>query len=136
MVSHPEKGFTFITMMIILALLGIMLPFLGYLLESVQFTSNYDALSIQMFFQFLRDEVIRSEDFQIKADTLYLEQNNDTTTIEHYENLVRRQVNGVGHEVYLMDVLDISFSQLPYGFRTTVTTLEGEQYDKTMVFYE
>lgn len=114
----------------------IYLPLLAYLLKSVNFSSNYDELSIYQFFTFFRNEFIEATEYDVTSRkiTLYL-QDGRRAAFELYNNLIVRRVDG-GFEVYLRDVQDIRFIPLSYGVQIIVTSLQGDQYEKTIVFYE
>lgn len=135
-----EAGFTFISMLLIISLLAVSLPFIAYLIKSADFYSNYDELTVQQFFKFLRDDTMNAVDYDVSSNTLYLSLNSgQTAVIEKYEEdriQARRQVDGKGHEIYLMDIMDLKFEKLPYGFRTTVITRQGVPYEKTITFYQ
>ncbi|RDW19193.1 hypothetical protein CWR48_09085 [Oceanobacillus arenosus] len=137
---HHEHGFTFISMLFAIAILSITLPFTGYLLKATASQSNYEEISVYQFFQFVRDEVVKSTGMYIANGKLHLQQkiNNQQAiaTIEKYESLIRRQVDGTGHEIFLRDVQDLTFFEDPYGIKINVTTLEGNTYDKRIIFYE
>lgn len=136
-----EQGFTFFSMLMTMAILFITLPLLAYLLQTVNYSSNYDEISTQQFFSFLQNDVIHASDYTITNDTIELtvqEQGDkeDATfaSFEQYGQLIRRQVDGSGHEIYLRDIEDFTVNSLPYGFHVNVLTLKGEHYEKTIVF--
>lgn len=132
-----ELGFTYVSMLLALTIIAITLPFFGYLLQITnQLNSSYDELSAQQFFQFLRDEVISSEDLIIENNRIILIQGDFEVTIEQYGNLIRRQVSRQGHEILLRDVKDLIIDPNPYGIKITINSIEGETYGKTIVFYQ
>ncbi|OZU89979.1 hypothetical protein CIL03_02260 [Virgibacillus indicus] len=135
-----EAGFTFLSMLLVIGLLAVSLPFIAYLIKSAGFHSNYEELTAQQFFKFLRDETMSAVDYNVSSNTLYLTLNSGKiATIEKYEEeriQARRQVDGKGHEIYLMDIMDLKFKKVPYGFRTTVITKQGVPYEKTIIFYQ
>lgn len=132
-----EKGFTFLTMLVILAILAMSLPFLAYLTKSASYSTNYDEIAMRQFFQFLRDDAIHATSYHINDTTLVLEKDEDTSvTIEKYKDLIRRRVNKQGHEIYLREVKELSFTPDPNGTHVTVTSLKGERYEKTIIFYK
>lgn len=132
-----ENGFTFISMFFIIIILAISFPFFGYILQASDYENNYQEISVQQFFQFVRDEVIKSTNIRVTDKKLFLEQKYEqvTATLELYGTLVRRQVNGQGHEVYLRDVKELHFTSLPDGINVSVTTITGEKYEKTIILY-
>ncbi|WP_443257925.1 competence type IV pilus minor pilin ComGF [Virgibacillus sp. L01] len=131
-----ENAFSFLSVILTISLLFIIIPFTGYLLKGVSFTSNYDELSIQQFFYFLRDEVIESTDIKIEPTKITLHQTNGSVvTIEKYQSLIRRKVDSKGHEVFLRDVQAVNFKSTVYGFHVTITSAKGEQFEKTIIIY-
>lgn len=132
-----ENGFTFITMFLIIIVLAVSFPLLGYMIQTADYENNYQEISIQQFFQFVRDEVIKSTNTRVTDKKLILEQHpNVTATLELYGSLVRRQVNGQGHEVYVRDVKELHFTPLPYGFQVSVTSISGENHEKIILHYD
>ncbi|MBP2078201.1 competence type IV pilus minor pilin ComGF [Oceanobacillus polygoni] len=135
--QHPEKGFTFVTVLLMITILSISLPLLGYMIQSVNSKSNYSEISVQQFFQFVRDDIIDATNIQVTTGKLYLIKPHEqiTASLELYGSLIRRQVNGKGHEIYLRDVEGITFTPLPYGVQVTVITTSGEKYEKKFAKY-
>ncbi|WP_249871105.1 ComGF family competence protein [Oceanobacillus saliphilus] len=126
------------SILLMITVLSITLPLQGYMIQAAEYENNYAEISAQQFFQFLRDDVIKSTSIHASEKKLYLHQNdlNVTATFELYGSLIRRQVNGQGHEVYLRDVDAVTFSSLPYGVHVTVTMLSGDKYEKSIVHYK
>ena len=137
-IHRDEKGFTFISMLLMMTILAVSLPFLAYLTKSATYTTNFDDIAIRQFFQFLRDETIKATAYHVDEGTLTLKIDDDdkNVTIERYKDLIRRQVDRKGHEIYLQGVQDLGFTAQDYGFRVTVTSLEGERYEKTIIYYK
>lgn len=123
-------------MLMVLAITMIIFPILTSLIITLNTTSSYDELSIQQFFTFFRDELIEATDYEVRPQQILLHlPDGRRATFEQYQQLVVRRIDG-GYEVYLRDIQEISFSKLSYGIKTTVTSLEGVSYEKTIVFYE
>jgi competence protein ComGF len=136
---NNEKGFTFIHLLLAITILTISLPFLSYLLQAASYQNDYSEISVQQFFQYMRNEVISAVDYRIRSNppTLYLElENGNTAAFEQYGSLIRRQIDGTGHEIYLRDVSQVQFVKLDYGFQLIIATTEGDIYEKSFVFYE
>ncbi|WP_430785286.1 competence type IV pilus minor pilin ComGF [Virgibacillus flavescens] len=133
---NNQRGFTLLSMLLTLAILFITVPFLEYVTKSLNNPSNYTDLSFYQFFHFMRDDILRSNEFIIENQALSLDATDDTTvTYQKYENLIRRQVDGAGHEVFLRNVSDMSFEKISYGVKVTITTLNGAVYEKKFNFY-
>src|SRR5699024_3004794 len=133
-----EQGFTFFSMLVTITIWFTTLPLLGYLLKSVNYSSNYDDVPVQQFFHFLQNDVTNSFDYDVRDDTITLHipgEEEAIASIRQYKQLVRRQVDGKGHEIYLQDIKDFTITSLAYGFHVSILSLQGEHYEKTIVFY-
>lgn len=135
--NHKQSGFTILTMLIAMTIIIITLPILAYTTKSVVQESNYEELSIEQFFQFFRDDLIRAEDIRVNTNIVYFNTADERdASISQYNDLVRRQVVGKGHEIYLRDIKEITFSPLPYGIHIALVSLKGAHYEKTFAFYQ
>jgi competence protein ComGF len=137
-IRQSEQGFTFLSLLLTATILFMTIPLVTYLVKAADYSSHYQEMSIQQFFYYLRDDVMKATTFAIPSSTVLKLGNSDdiTITIEQYKDLVRRRVKVEGHEIYLRDVADISFRKVDYGVRATVTSLQGETYEKTIILYQ
>ncbi|GAA0602513.1 competence type IV pilus minor pilin ComGF [Virgibacillus siamensis] len=135
--KRNEKGITFISVLLMITVIFLTLPLIGFLTKSMNYTTNYDAMSVQQFFYFLRDDIIASTDIiKIQSDAISLHHFNDSiVTFEKYDDLIRRQVDGKGHEVFLREVQNVNFKKVRNGVHVLITTKQGEQYEKTIRIY-
>lgn len=133
-----ERGFTFLSLLLTATILFMTIPLVTYLVKAADYSSHYQEISIQQFFYYLRDDVMKATTFAVPSSTELKLGNSDgtTVTIEQYKDLIRRRIEGEGHEIYLRDVADISFQKIAYGIRATVTSLQGETYEKTIILYQ
>ncbi|MFD1363065.1 competence type IV pilus minor pilin ComGF [Lentibacillus salinarum] len=132
-----ENGFSFISVLFMISIIFMTIPFTTYLTTTMAFTSSYDQLSVNQFFYFLRDEVLGAADLSIEPATLTLRQPDGTaTTVEQHGDLVIRRVDDTGFEVFLRQVEDVQFRPAPHGIHVSITTLNGDQFEKTIIFYE
>ncbi|ALX48075.1 competence type IV pilus minor pilin ComGF [Lentibacillus amyloliquefaciens] len=130
-----EKGVTFISVLFMISIIFTTIPFTVYLVKAVDVTSNYDALSVQQFFFYMRDEVISASDLTIETSKLTLEQpDGSTATLEKSDDRIVRRLNN-GFEIYLRDVQDVTFTSSSYGVHASITTINGDQYEKSIVYY-
>ncbi|MEW9677522.1 ComGF family competence protein [Lentibacillus sp. L22] len=135
--NKNKNGFTFITLLVTITILFTTLPFTAYFLQSIDPYSHDQERAIQQFFYFLRDDVLQATDYAVTPTKLTLKDKNQTTiTIEQYQNLIRRQVKGKGHEIYLREVKKVLFEKLPYGIKVSITSAQGETYEKSIMFYQ
>ncbi|WP_222928570.1 ComGF family competence protein [Oceanobacillus piezotolerans] len=133
---RTEQGFSFITLFVAIAIISMTLPFIGYLINSVHHQSNYEELAVHHFFQLIRDEVIHAKKTLIQEEKLTLIQEDDSVvSFSLYQDVIRRQLDGRGHEIYLRDVKAFQVTSYTYGVRIKVTNLLGDTYEKTISNY-
>src|SRR5690625_463155 len=93
-VYQTERGFTFIEAMIMLMVVSITMPFLLYFIQYIK-VESYDDINVLQLYSFIRDHAIKSETVYVQDNTLYFQlPTGETASIEHYNDLVRRQVEG------------------------------------------
>ncbi|WP_051681519.1 ComGF family competence protein [Virgibacillus alimentarius] len=134
-----ERGFTFLSMLFTITVLLITIPLLAYIISSANYSSNHNEIAVHQFFHFLQNDVIHAASCHVSNNTveLVLEEDEEfvIASIEMYKDLIRRQVDGKGHEIYLRDIREFNLKSLPYGFKVTIVDLQGERYEKTISFY-
>lgn len=135
-IRKSEQGFTLLSMLAATVILFTFLPFLAYATKAVTYESHYEEASIQQFYQFLRDELMSATDYAVSRDKLVLRmRDGKRVSFTRYQNQILRQVDGMGHDIYLRDVAGITFTSLPYGVKAEITSLEGKKYEKSIIFY-
>lgn len=136
-IKANEKGFTLLSMLMTVALISLTIPLLMSIIYVIPDPMNDETSSIYHFFYFLRDDLLFATNYSIDNNILFLElPSGEIATIEKYGSLIRRQVDRKGHEIYVRDVKDLIFKHHPYGIRVMITSMQGEIYEKTIVFYE
>lgn len=132
-----KKGFTFVSTITSITILFITLPLLVYLLEITVSTvpENDDEFSVRQFYYFFRDELIAAKSYTVHSDRVLLYSHDDEVVMEQYKDTIRRRVNDEGHEVYMRNVKDVSFSEITEGIRVQLVLQDGE-YEKDIYFYE
>lgn len=132
-----ETGFSFVSLFLMITLICMIMPLSNYLLQ-ISKDDIYDReLTVNEFFRFIRDDLIKSYDYDVvNKSTLQLHQENgEIVTIHQYGNLIRRQVKGLGHEIYFRDVKEIEFYKLETGIKIVLTIKEGMTYERKFAFY-
>lgn len=135
--KKSEAGFSFASLLLTITIVFTTLPFMAYLLEHININTHEEFISVHQFFNYVRDELIESEHYHTSHDTIsYQLENGDTGTFSKYQNLVRRQVNKKGHEVYLRDVQHIQIQPVKYGIHLSITSMRGNVYEKTIILHK
>src|SRR5690625_6450852 len=70
--AKNNAGFTFISLLITLIIIFTTLPLLVQLTKTVSYRTNYNELSIQQFYHYLRDDLIEATAFQVSEHSLEL----------------------------------------------------------------
>lgn len=135
-ILNNEKGFIYISLFLSLLTAVIALPLLMNLLEATNINDLYDHHSINTFFHLINRELPFVKNYDIGSNSIiFISYNDDVISISKYNHLIRRQVNGLGHEVYLRDVKNFSLEKEFHGFKMTVETLKGDVFEKRFSFY-
>ncbi|ASK63203.1 hypothetical protein CFK37_14125 [Virgibacillus phasianinus] len=133
-----QQGFTILSMLLAITILFITIPFLEYMTKSLSYTTNYTDLSYHQFFHFFRDDLLRSTNYTIGDQAVYFHAIDGTkVTYEKYQDIIRRQVDGTGHEVVINgNVKNAFFEKISYGVKVTITTKDGANYEKIFTVYQ
>lgn len=132
---NNQKGFSLISMLLALMIIFLSVPLLAQALYLVNHGTTYDELSMQQYTFTMRDEFALATDYYIKDNSLYLVKL-DADQVNFYQlddNLIRR-VNGKGHEIFLRNIQNVEFTDVDYGVKIKLTSLEGYIYEKTIAF--
>ncbi|MCA0982761.1 ComGF family competence protein [Halobacillus yeomjeoni] len=126
-----SKGFTLSETLITLSMTLIILSLSHPLLVSLQLPRYEQELEVRQFFSFLQEEVNNSRDVYQTTNTLIIvDALNRTTSIEKYRGMVRRRVNGSGHEELLNEVEVLEIAEMDHFFIISVTMKGGVVYQK------
>lgn len=130
---HKQNGFTLISSLLRIIIIATTLPILIFILSNFKLDSAEESLSIQQLFFMLQNEINLAQDVTLANSRLYLDVDDNIIVIEQYGALLRRRVNGQGHEVYHRDVGSMTLEQLPYGKKIKLKMLTGESYERILL---
>ncbi|MBM7569676.1 competence protein ComGF [Aquibacillus albus] len=135
--THKSNGgFTLLSILFSLSFLMVTLPFVPYFFTSLTIPSYSEELSVRQLFQFIQDELYRTESMTVSNDTLLLKNHNgEVVSIDQYQQVIRRQVTGKGHEILARDIEELEIQTNSFGFDITVKTIEGQLYEKKFSLY-
>lgn len=133
-----EEGYSLLIGMLALTIIVISLPILLYGINKLRIEPINEGVSVLQFFIILRNETLLSEGIFSDQNRLYYRlETGETAKIEYYPpHLIRRQVEGRGHEVYLRNVKSFKTEELAAGVKITVITQKGDMYEKVIGYYE
>lgn len=105
---------------------------LHFLLTHSQHENDLKPFEWELFIIQLHRELKEANNISAhKSEVTFTNKQGQLVSINHYQNVIRRQVIGKGHEVYLLKVKKVDFSQGPFGVRLSVTSEAGESYSFT-----
>lgn len=136
-VLNNERGLTFMNMIVTIMIISITLPLLVSIFNIIHIESDEDDIAVMQFFVYLRDDMLYAESMTVADNKLYfILPTKEIATIEQYNDIIRRRVNGLGHEVYLRNIKDFKLERLDFGTKVNVITEEGKTFEKIIAHYE
>ncbi|MFP7477776.1 competence type IV pilus minor pilin ComGF [Terribacillus saccharophilus] len=131
MVISNNKGFTLLEALFALGILMLILASVPLLLAPLTQDTKSEAVSVRQALHFISMEVHKGSTVYIAGDRLYIQdQQGRTAVFEQYKDMIRRQVEEKGHEVYLHHIEDLKITQDSSSIDISVTGKEGELYEK------
>lgn len=113
--QRKDNGFTMVEMLISLVIFMMLSILVTQIFLTVRENfSKKDQLHLkewEIFSAQLKSEIRNSKDQSVLDNKLYIMTRGSIVTIEHYKNIVRRQVDGMGHEIMLQNVADFNVKQ-------------------------
>ncbi|MFP7253287.1 competence type IV pilus minor pilin ComGF [Terribacillus goriensis] len=131
MVISNNKGFTLLEAIIALGILILILVSVPPLLTPLVRDTKSEAVSVRQALHFISMEVHKGVAVNTAEDKLYIQdQQGRTAVFEQYKDMIRRQVDEKGHEIYLHHIEDLEFNQDDSSIVITVKGKEGLSYEK------
>ncbi len=111
-----QNGFTFLEVLLSLIITMMILSFVPLIYQEAQKINQLSDLSDEsewlLFRKQFLDEIQHAHTVQISVDTIsFINQEEKQITYQHYKDLLRRQVDGRGHEPVLQNVQETHFYQ-------------------------
>lgn len=101
-------------------------------------TSNYQSFQVYQFMASVEKEVQSSQSYLIQDNTITLTTlTGDVVTIKQYQKVIRRQVNGRGHEILLRDVNNFKVHQMNsrHPITLSISTINEEIFNDDIILY-
>lgn len=114
-ILRKDSGFTMVEMLISLVIFMMLTILVAQIFVNVRVDfgkkNQLHAKEWEIFTLQLKNEIRTSKDQSVLDHKLYLMTSGNIVTIEQYKNIVRRQVDGRGHEIMLQNVADFQVKQ-------------------------
>ncbi|MGN7941300.1 competence type IV pilus minor pilin ComGF [Virgibacillus sp. 6R] len=129
-----EQGCTFLNMLLSFIVYAIIISSLSmvfhFLMSHSQHSHDLKPFEWELFTVQLHRELKDATDIQVKDEQLSFKNKlGEIVTVQQYKNLIRRQVNGKGHEIYLFRVKDIELNKIEDGIKIKVFSNFGKDYE-------
>lgn len=129
-----EAGFTYVSMLFSLLLLMLSMPFVVYFLQHVRPDTDQAHIDAHQFFTYVRHDIKGDVQLSAADDKLFVYlPTGETAVLEKYQDLIRRRVDGKGHEIYIRNVEGFIVEADETGVHLKIMMLNGEQYEKKFI---
>jgi competence protein ComGF len=136
-----ERGYTFLNMLLSFFIYSIIISSLAiilhFLLSHSQHENDLKPFEWELFVIQFHSELKEARDISVnKSEVTFINKQGQFVSINHYQNLIRRQVTGKGHEIYLFKVKKVDYKQDYNGVHITVISNSGKDYHYTFRSYK
>ncbi|MBM7604672.1 competence protein ComGF [Metabacillus crassostreae] len=126
--------FSFVIYALIISSLTMILTFL---VTNSQYDKDLRPYEWELFIIQLQHEMKSSVNWTVKNNVLSFEnKQGQLISISKYNQLIRRQVYGMGHEILLMKVETLNFERQQAGIKMNVSSQAGKEYTHTFRSYK
>ncbi|KZE66403.1 hypothetical protein AWM68_08570 [Fictibacillus phosphorivorans] len=125
-----KEGYTFVEAIIALGVLLVLASLVPLLLSPIQKQPPSIQLEeISVFLSMLGKEVREGRSIEVRNNGLYITQTTgDVISFTKYHSLIRKQVNGQGHEVWVQNIQELLIEkQSGTSFKVTVIDTKGKE---------
>lgn len=125
-----KEGHTFVEAIIALGVLLVLASLVPLVLSPIQKQpSSIQLEEISIFLSMLGKEVREGRSIEVRNNGLYITQTTgDVISFTKYHSLIRKQVNGLGHEVWVQDIQELLIEkQSGTSFKVTVIDTKGKE---------
>jgi competence protein ComGF len=127
-----NKGFTLLEMLLSFSVFLIIASFIPLFFQLVAIPSEKNKLNMlewEVFLQQAKIEIREATELDVKNGILYLKNvSGQTISYEQYNHLLRRRIDGTGHEILLKNISTVSFQTVTNGYIIVVVDLGGNEY--------
>ncbi len=139
--SHNERGYTILnlllSLLIYIFIISTVTIVFHFLVSHSQHPKDLKPFEWDIFIIQLQREIKESSELTVSETNIsYLNKQGQHISISKYSNVIRRQVEGLGHEIMLLKVKNISFQQKESGFELSVISEAGKHYSHNFHSYK
>ncbi|MGM7721144.1 competence type IV pilus minor pilin ComGF [Metabacillus sp. Hm71] len=136
---HNEKGYTFLNLILSFFIYSIIITSLSvilhFLLTHSQHSDDLKPFEWELFVIQLQKELNEAKNLSVKTTEITFTNNEGKlVSVHYYPNMIRRQVYGTGHELFLLKVKTLEFKQVPSGIQLSLVSKAGNEFQYTFRF--
>ena len=136
-----DRGYSFINMLLSFFIYTIIITsltlILHFLISNAQHPDDLKPFEWELFVIQLQRELKEASDINVnRTEVTLTNKEGQDVSINHYQNLIRRQVFGRGHEIFLLNVKNVEFQQVNSGVSLTVKSDSGKIYQYTFHLFK
>ncbi|WP_089738577.1 competence type IV pilus minor pilin ComGF [Gracilibacillus ureilyticus] len=126
--NRKDAGFTLISLIVTMAIIMTVLLFSAQLLHTALLQDRSSDFKTLQFFHFLEEELFMASQYYIDNNKLvFITDSDEKVTYSQYNDVIRRQVNGRGHEIILRNVEKVLMNRLEGEKLLLIVETEGGQ---------
>ena len=128
-----ESGYTLLEVIIALGVMLMLTSLIPLLLIPIQKAPTFSQLEDTiLFFSMLGKEIREASSIEIRNNQLFIaEDDGNVTSFSKYHSLIRKQINGLGHEVWLQNIRSLEVKSLSEDFiEVEIKDSFDRQYDR------
>ncbi|HZH58331.1 MAG TPA: competence type IV pilus minor pilin ComGF [Metabacillus sp.] len=138
---HNERGYTILnlllTFLIYIIIISSITIVFHFLVSHSKHPNDLKPYEWELFVIQLHREIKESSDITVNETNItFINKQGQNISINKYNNLIRRQVEGLGHEIMLLKVKDVSFQQRDSGLELSVVSEAGINYSHIFRSYK
>lgn len=131
-----SNGFTFLESLFHLIVLIMFSHFFGFAylwFHDIDSKLDSNELTWELFVYELQQYIDKSDEIEVTSKTLYLydKKLNATTQISRYGNMIRKQVDNLGHVPLFIGVKQVSFAKNEHNVTISVELEDGEKKERS-----
>jgi competence protein ComGF len=130
-----QSGFTLLEVLIsfsiVLLILSFLTPFLQLITEEKK--EGLNLYEWEVFKQQAAMEIRATEEMTLSVDKLsFIGSVGEKISYEHYQGIIRRRVNGAGHEVMLQHIASVKYEPVVNGVFISIVDSSGEIFQSSV----
>lgn len=131
-----EHGFTMLEMLFAFSIFCVISTFLPIMFQIIFSSHSMEAriqnMEWELFVNQFKKEIQAGESVEVVNGQLRIINGVDRSTFQKYQDILRKQVNGTGHEVVLQNVKSVSFSKNGQSVAIVVETIFNQTKTATI----